>query len=226
MKARFPKGMTIGLIIGGDLLLLVLGWFLLISPQRSTAASIAHSTQSVQVQIQAYQQEAAAAAHPVVPKQPPIRTATLYELAKAMPFTMDMPDVLLELDQVARDAGVTVSSITPGADSAGTSFTVVPITVTFSGNWYTLTDLLYRLRTLVTLRNGELAATGRLFSVSSVALSPGGTGNTLTAIVAVNTFIYGIAGATVTTPDTAPASTSTDTTSTDTTTTAAADVAP
>jgi hypothetical protein len=217
VKAKLTRRSAVFLIIGGDLLLLLLGWVLLVSPQRQTAASIARSTRAAEAQIEEAQHAVQQAENPpAAPKQPEIRTAALYELAKAMPSTTDMPDVLLELDQVARAAGVTVNSITPGAISAGNGYGVLPITLSFSGDFYSLTDLLYRLRTLVAVRHGELDATGRLFAVDTVGLSPSGVGKQLTASVTVNTFVYGAA------PPLAPAVTttpSTDTTGTDTTTT-------
>jgi len=228
VKTKLSRRNAVALIVGGDVLLLVLGWMLLVSPQRHTAASIAQATRVAEAQIEAAQHAVQAENPPSAPKQPEIRTAALYELAKAMPSTTDMPDVLLELDQVARAAGVTVNSITPGAISAGNGYGVLPITLSFSGDFYSLTDLLYRLRTLVAVRHGELDATGRLFAVDTVGLSPSGVGKQLTASVTVDTFVYGAA------PPTAPAVTtppSTDTTGTDTTTTtttpaSSADAAP
>ena len=228
MKTKLSRRNAVALIVGGDVLLLVLGWMLLVSPQRHTAASIAQATRVAEAQIEAAQHAVQAENPPSAPKQPEIRTAALYELAKAMPSTTDMPDVLLELDQVARAAGVTVNSITPGAISAGNGYGVLPITLSFSGDFYSLTDLLYRLRTLVAVRHGELDATGRLFAVDTIGLSPSGVGKQLTASVTVDTFVYGAA------PPTAPAVTtppSTDTTGTDTTTTtttpaSSADAAP
>jgi len=231
VKAKLSRRNAVFLIIGGDLLLLALGWMLLVSPQRHTAASIAQATRAAEAQIEEAQHAVQQAENPpTAPKQPEIRTAALYELAKAMPSTTDMPDVLLELDQVARAAGVTVNSITPGAISPGNGYGVLPITLSFTGDFYSLTDLLYRLRTLVAVRHGELDATGRLFAVDTVGLSPTGAGKQLTASVTVNTFVYGAAAPTA--PDTtAPPSTDTtgtDTTTTDTTTTPApsADAAP
>jgi len=228
VKTKLSRRNAVALIVGGDVLLLVLGWMLLVSPQRHTAASIAQATRVAEAQIEAAQHAVQAENPPSAPKQPEIRTAALYELAKAMPSTTDMPDVLLELDQVARAAGVTVNSITPGAISAGNGYGVLPITLSFSGDFYSLTDLLYRLRTLVAVRHGELDATGRLFAVDTIGLSPSGVGKQLTASVTVDTFVYGAA------PPTAPAVTtppSTDTTGTDTTTTtttpaSSADAAP
>ena len=40
-------------------------------------------------------------------------------------------------------------------------FTAVPIKLTFEGNYYDLTDFLFRLRNLVIVRDGELEAAGR-----------------------------------------------------------------
>ena len=227
MKAKFSRRNAVILIIGGDLLLLVLGWMLLVSPQRQTAKSIARATQAAEAQIEEAQRLVQQPTTPTAaPKQPEIRTAALYQLAKAMPETADMPDLLLELDQVARAAGVTVNSITPGAVSPGNGFGVLPISIAFSGDFYSLTDLLYRLRTLVAVRHGELDASGRLFAVDTVGLS--GSGNELTASVTVNTFVYG-AAAPVAPVETPPAAetTGTDTTATTTTTPApSADAAP
>jgi len=227
VKAKFSRRNAVILIIGGDLLLLVLGWMLLVSPQRQTAKSIARATQAAEAQIEEAQRLVQQPTTPTAaPKQPEIRTAALYQLAKAMPETADMPDLLLELDQVARAAGVTVNSITPGAVSPGNGFGVLPISIAFSGDFYSLTDLLYRLRTLVAVRHGELDASGRLFAVDTVGLS--GSGNELTASVTVNTFVYG-AAAPVAPVETPPAAetTGTDTTATTTTTPApSADAAP
>ena len=87
-----------------------------------------------------------------------------------------------------------------------------------SGDFYSLTDLLYRLRSLVAVRNGALDVTGRLFSIKSVGFSPGGTGKSLDASIQLNTFTFGAAaqaaGATA-----APAPTDTTGTSTGATTT-------
>ena len=222
-KGQLQGKAAIGLIIGGDLLLLLLGWFMLIGPQRSTAASIVRATQAAEVQI-VDAKRPVKIVKPAAVQQPAIRTADLYSIAKAMPPTADMPDLLLELDQVARSAGVTLTSIAPNAAAPSTAgaFSLVPINLALSGDFYTLTDLLYRLRSLVTVHHGTLETAGRLFSVGSVALTPTGVGARLNATVTVDAFIYGtpaVAGA-IPAPA-APASTDTSTT-----TAPSADVAP
>jgi Tfp pilus assembly protein PilO len=228
---KIPSKAAIGLIVGGDLLLLLVGWFFLIAPQRNQAASIAQATAAAEVQLQQARQPVVHVKQTAV-QQPEIKTADLYSLAKAMPSTVDMPNLLLELDQVARDAGVDLSTISPGAPATSPTdaFSTVPINLSFSGDFYSLTDMLYRLRTLVSVRNGALQTSGRLFSVGSVGIGHGGSGSQLNASVVVNAYIYAAAPAAPAVPVT-PAAGSTDTTSTDTTSTAttpapSTDVAP
>ena len=224
MKMNKLQGKAaIGLIVGGDVILLLLGWFMLIGPQRTTAASIVRATQAAEVQI-VDAKRPVKIVKPAAVQQPAIRTADLYSIAKAMPPTADMPDLLLELDQVARSAGVTLTSIAPNAAAPSTAgaFSLVPINLALSGDFYTLTDLLYRLRSLVTVHHGTLETAGRLFSVGSVALTPTGVGAQLNATVTVDAFIYGTPAAAGAVPaPAAPASTDTSTT-----TAPSADVAP
>ena len=226
-NGKLSRPAAIGLILGGDLLLLVLGWVLLVSPQRTTAASIAKATQAAEAQI-VEAQRTIHEAPPKAPKQPLIATAGLYQLAKAMPETTDMPDVLLELDQVARASGVVVGTITPQPPipPIGVSYSTVTITLNVTGNFYSLTDLLYRLNSLVSVRDGELDSSGRLFSVNQISLVKTGAGTALNASLSVNAYIYGPtdASAAATTPAATPAST--DTTSTGTTTTSTSTTAP
>jgi Tfp pilus assembly protein PilO len=219
---------AIGLIVGGDIILLVFGWFLLIGPQKATSASIVRATAAAEAQLVEAKKPIVPVKPAAVQKQPVIRTADLYSLANAMPPTTDMPDLLLELGQVARGAGVNLKTISPNAGGGATagSYTTLPINLTFTGDFYSLTDLLYRLRSLVTVRHGELQTSGRLFSIDSVSFSPL-EGTQLNATVTLNAFIYGGAPAATaaTTPAAAPAA-STDTTSTETSTAPSADVAP
>jgi Tfp pilus assembly protein PilO len=234
--AKLSRRGAVALIVAGDLLLLLLGWFMLISPQRSTAASIVRATAVTAAQL-AEARKPVRPVHTAVQQQPVIRTADIYSLAKAMPSTLDVPTLLLELDQVGRASGVTLSTISPGTVTPVSTYSTFPIMLAVTGDFYSLTDLLYRLRTLVSVRNGELDTSGRLFSVDSVSLSPAGTASgsasALSANVNVTAYIYGtnVPCAAAVAP-VAPAGTATaggtNTTSTSTTTTSApaADVAP
>ena len=130
-----------------------------------------------------------------------------------------MPDLLLELSQLARDTGIRFDSISPQAIAPIGSYTVLPVSVTFQGNFYNLADFLYRLRSLVSVQAGRLDATGRLFSVDTLTFNE----STLKfpqiqATLVIDAFVYGsgVPAAAV-----IPATPTTATTTTSTTTAAA-----
>jgi hypothetical protein len=213
-RLKLSKSGAITAIVVGDLILLMLGWFMLVGPERARARSTARAADATQVQVE--QARLPVKTTPTVqPKQPEIRTAYLYKLSKAMPMTTDMPNLLLELNEVVRESGAQLTSISPTLpDSTGTS----TITLAVTGDFYSLTDLLYRLRSLVAVHDGGLDVAGRLFSVKSVSLTPSGAGRELTSSIELNAFTFG--SSTATTPVTPlPTPTDTSTTSTDTTTT-------
>ena len=204
----------IGGIVGAGLVVLLLGWFGLVQPQSHKAASLAKQTAAVQQEIASNLAQIAAQKNvSAVPTAPKIRVADVYKLAKAMPSNVDMPDILLELDQVARDAGVQLQSISPSQAAADGK---INLSLTVQGDFFTVTDLLYRLRNFVSVRNGALEASGRLFDVDNVSLSPSG-GRKLSASITLHTYQYTSAPPVAAAP-TATTSTDTSSTSTDTTT--------
>ena len=222
-KPQLNRTGKIGAMIAADLAVALLGWFVLVSPQRHQATTTANSVNATQAEIQAAQSDATAlnrAAATPKETQPAIETADLYRLAKAMPASVDMPDLLLELDQVSRASGVSVLTFSPGAATAVGTYSVIPVNVTLTGDFYSLTDMLYRLRRLVAVRDGALDATGRLFSVASVQLTPSSTGSkALSATVTVDAYSYGTAAANGGVPIPPPTTITTSTDTTDTTST-------
>jgi type IV pilus assembly protein PilO len=213
LKNLQPKAL-IPLIVGGVLVLGVLGWFVLVRPQSAQIKSLKAQEATIQQQID--DQRAKTAAARAVPK---IHVADVYRLAKAMPDNVDMPDLLLELSQLARETGITFDSIAPGTSEAKGGYTVIPVTVSFDGNFFNLCDFLYRLRTLVDVHDSRLEATGRLFSVDTLQFSEAAQKfPQIRAELAINAFVYGDAATTTGSGVTSGAGT-TDTTSTDTTST-------
>jgi Tfp pilus assembly protein PilO len=221
-RLRISRSGALVAIVAGDLVLLIMGWFLLVGPQRSTAASIKRAAAAAEAQAAQASAELSASTTPVTqPKQPEIKTAYLYKLSKAMPMTTDMPNLLLELNQVVQQSGVQLSSISPSPpDATGTS----SITLSVNGDFYSLTDLLYRLRSLVSVHDGALDVSGRLFSVQSVGLTPSGAGRDLTASIQLNAYTFGATTAAPSIPITTTTA-STDTTSSTTTSSPSADSA-
>jgi Tfp pilus assembly protein PilO len=199
----------VAVLAGLGIVLAVCGWLLLVAPQRHHAASAAGEVRQAQDQLA--QVEAAVRKARQHPKQPTIRTKALYRLQAAMPAQADVPDLLIGLDQLAGSYGVQVVSLSPGAPAAAVGgYDTLPVSLSLTGSYSSLTRYLHKLRMLVALQHGHVVASGRLFSVTSVALSPSGTGRQLKAAVALQAFVYGsVAGAT-------PLPSTTDTTGTST----------
>jgi Tfp pilus assembly protein PilO len=181
----------VALVCAGLLLVAVLGYFVLISPKRSTASELKKQTADVQAQIDQNQSTAFQQALPAV------RSASIFSLAKAMPKQVEMPNVILQLSQLASDSGITFDAITPQASSTGFGttattdpFAVEPIQVTFTGNFYDLLAFLMRLRNLVRVDNGKLYSAGRLFDVSDIGFAAAAKGfPAIQAQLTVNAFV-------------------------------------
>ena len=90
-----------------------------------------------------------------------------------MPDETDMAGILLQLNLVASQAGISFDSIRPGNSTLLAGYQAIPITITFSGNYYGLVDFLQRLRNLVDVQNGELDASGRLFAIDTLNFAEG-----------------------------------------------------
>jgi hypothetical protein len=110
---------------------------------------------------------------------PAVRSANIFGLAKAMPKQVEMPNVILQLSQLAGASGITFDQVTPTPAASSTTtavpttsttdpFEAQPIQVSFTGSFYNLVSFLQRLRNLVRVENGRLQASGRLFDVSDV----------------------------------------------------------
>ena len=190
MKRRLPQPVLIALIVLGLVLVALGGYFLVLGPQRSKAADLDRQIADTNSAI-----TAARALTLEAKKGAKIRVADLYRLTKAMPDQVDMPGILLELNQVAADSGITFENISPATAATPISgYLAIPITVEFQGNFYDLSDFLYRLRNLVDVRQGTLDATGRLYAIDEVdfAEAPPPPGfPQIRAHLVIDAFVYG-----------------------------------
>jgi Tfp pilus assembly protein PilO len=204
-KKRTLSAQTKAILIGvSGFVVLLLGLFTLVLPQRSQASKLATDLETTEAQI--------VTARALATQKPaePIRVADLFKLVKAMPDHTDMTGIILQLQQTATDAGVEFDSIQPQPVTTGTGFAIQPIDLSFNGNFYELTDFLFRLRSLVSVRGGALDATGRLFSVDNMEFGPGAEGGfpKITANLRINAYVYGTGATTAAVP---PAATTTPT---------------
>lgn len=228
MTARLQslsKGAQVALVVGLLLLVVVVGYFGVISPKRSTAAGLKQQTAAVQAQIAQNRSSAFTQALPAV------RSASVFRLAMAMPSQLQTPDVILQLNALAQASGISFDQIAPTAASASTTatgttdpFVAEPIQVQFSGSFYDLVTFLQRLRNLVRVEHGNLYTAGRLFDVSSVTFAQGKQGwPQVAATLTINAFVPQPPATTV--PGTT-GTTSTTTTGTTTTTSNPTSAAP
>lgn len=210
MKKQIPVAV---IVLPALLIVALVGYFLLIKPKQDAAARLGDEIASLETQIEV----ATAAQRQPQADESAIQVADVFRVTKAMPDEDDMPGIILELNSIAAASGIEFLSIAPQAGAVLTSYTALPINLAFEGNFYDLTDFLFRLRNLVSVRDGELEAEGRLYSLDSLSMAEGSGGfPEIAASLTVTAFYYS------TTPPAAPAApaapASTDTTGTTTTT--------
>ena len=189
MKRKLSPRVLFAAVIGGVLVYALVFWFVLVSPKRAEASALKAEVAALEVTVASARIAAAPRSNP---DTAPIAVADIFRLAKAMPSVPDMPGILLELDRIAEETGVEFQSVTPLASAVVGDFQTVPITLAFDGNFYELSDFLFRLRTLVGVRAGELRAAGRLFAVESISFSESTKGfPELGATLSVVAYVYG-----------------------------------
>ena len=208
MKRRLSPR-TLGALVGAVILVYAgAGYFMVVSPKRGEAVRLDEEIAATTVELRD-----ALAATAAQDDTQPIAVADIFRLSVAMPSTPDMPGILLELQRIADETGIRFTSITPQSALPVAAYQVVPIDVAFDGSFYALSDLLFRLRTLVTVRRGELHAAGRLFSVASVDFSESDRGfPRLAARLKLNAYVYGLdtASSAVPPPASTPPATTTE----------------
>ena len=187
MKGGLSQPVQIALAVVGVLVFALGGYFLLIRPQHAKAKAVDTEIASTNQAI-----DSARALTLQAKKAAQIRVADIFRLTKAMPDQAQMPDILLELNQVAEESGITFQQITPASTAVLLDgYEAIPIQVEFQGNFYELSDFLYRLRNLVDIRHGGLAANGRLFAIDIGQAAPPAHFPQIQAQLGIDAFVYG-----------------------------------
>ena len=183
------------------LLVAAVGYFLMVRPKRAEASRLDEQIAEMQMKVSAAQLASR-------PQQvDAIKVADVFEVSKAMPDTDDMPGIILDLNSVAEASGIKFVSIQPSAPTPKTGYSAISIALTFEGNYFDLTDFLFRLRNLVTVRDGRLSSAGRLFTLDTLSMKEGKEGfPNIDAGLTVSAYVYGTDAAT-TSPLPAPSTT-------------------
>jgi hypothetical protein len=219
-RKKTPQSVWIAAVVAGLLLVAVAGYFVVVSPQRGKAADLKKQIASTQKDI-----DDARALVAKAKNAQKVKIADVFRLTKAMPDNPDEAGVLLDLNQIAKDSGIDFSSIAVEPSAPLPSYQVIPLRLEFVGNFYALSDFLFRLRNLVDVRRGALDARGRLFAVDQVSLDEGiYKFPRIRAQIKIDAFVYGwgAPGTAAPAQAAAPAAGTTTTTTTTTTTPPAA----
>ena len=210
MKKQVPLTPVVAIAV---LIVAAVAFFVVLKPKMDAGSQL-------DAQIAELETKVAAASRPqpkVEGQKVEIDVADLFLLAKAMPDSDDMPGIILELNSIAGASGIRFVSIQPQAQAVSGAYRTLPITLTFEGNYYDLTDFIYRLRSLVRVDDGELTASGRLYTLDQIDLHEAQDGfPSIEAVLIVSAYSFG-AGSAPAAPGTPPAATTSTSTATATT---------
>jgi hypothetical protein len=183
---------------------LLAGWFVLVSPERSKAADLSVKIDQTQAQVASTQ---------AYVDSPVTRRAVhdLKRLQRVLPDNPSMSQILRQLSTAAGAARISLDGITPAAPIPSSGGEAVPIAVTVTGHYFNISRFLQLLRNDVRLKGTAIQGSGRLFSVdgiqftggsaagapstlstSGAGASTGGSG-TIAASIALNAFVYSTA---------------------------------
>jgi Tfp pilus assembly protein PilO len=198
VKKQIPIWPVIGLAV---VIVAAVAYMVVIRPKRAEAGRLDEQIAEMQMKVTS----ARLASRPQQAAST-IKVADVFEVSKAMPDTDDMPGIILDLNSVAEATGINFVSIQPSAPTPKTGYSAIGISLTFEGNYFDLTDFLFRLRNLVTVRDGRLSSSGRLFTLDSLSMKEGKNGfPTINAGLTVSAYVYGASDATAPVPPPAPA---------------------
>ena len=184
VKKQIPIWPVIGLAI---LIVAAVAYMVVIRPKRAESGRLDEQIAEMQMKVSAAQ----LASRPQQ-QATTIKVADVFEVSKAMPDTDDMPGIILDLNSVAEATGIKFLSIQPSAPTPKTGYSAIAITLTFEGNYFDLTDFLFRLRNLVTVRDGHLSSAGRLFTLDTMSMKEGKDGfPSINAGLTVSAYVYG-----------------------------------
>ncbi len=96
-------------------------------------------------------------------------------LAKAYPYSEDVPVLILQIEEIAKQTSVSLGEATPAAGTDYAGVTGTPFTMSVTGKFFNVQDFLYRMHNRVRVDGkGRLQIKGRMLAVTKAELSPGG----------------------------------------------------
>lgn len=172
------------MIVLAALAVLAVAWMMVVSPERKKAAQVQAKAQSASAELSVAKTKLAEA------QQDETRYTAAYSsvvsLGQAVPAESEVSSLVYELDHVSSKDKVdfeTISAGTAGSSTgssavtlAGGGFQQLPFTLSFSGSYKQLYQLMQRLQGFTVSRpDGSVDVNGRLLSIQGLTLDAGGT---------------------------------------------------
>jgi len=176
------------------LVVVIVGWFFFVSPQRAKADKVGA--------------EAAAAHAELIGDQTLIAAAKAHNTLgnakaaeRALPDEPKVSEILRELNGFAAQSRTELDNITPGGALSIGSAEALPITLTFKGRYFGLQKLLKLVRQNAGVSGSTIVSKGRLYTVDGItfagaAAATAQSGNTsgatgdIQASITLNAFVY------------------------------------
>jgi Tfp pilus assembly protein PilO len=197
MIEKLSQRTAIAIAAVGLVAVILVGWFAVVSPQRSKSAEL-------QGKIDESQSALALAEALNNGGQKKATAKEARALVRAMPDEARMSQILRQLSWAAKSTRVRVNSVTPSATAPLTGYEAIPMTVVVEGRYLGITNFLGLLRTQVRSSVEQVRAKGRLYSVDQIQFVGGAGQKLLQATMTLNAYKFGGAAA----PATANAGTS------------------
>jgi type IV pilus assembly protein PilO len=142
------------LILGslGIVVLIIIFYFLLLSPLLGNLNEQAQARDDKQAQLDQVEQEVNELED--IRRNSPEIERQLLELSKRIPTQPQIPTFVVQVQEIAGDAGVTQLLVEPGdaaAPADGGDYQVIPVTMQFNGTYDEMQDFLLRMRNLARL---------------------------------------------------------------------------
>jgi len=188
------------------LLVLLVGWFLFVSPKRSKASDLATEIDASRAQLAVAQ---------ALLRGSEARTENLEQLAQAMPPDIRMSGILRELSTASATANVRINSVTPQPATPLGSYQTIPLSVTLEGRYFNVVRFLSVLHNRANVVSvSKVTGKGRLYNVPQLQLTGGAETGVLQATLTVDAYSFtGVAATPVPTTDTTATTSDTSTAS-------------
>jgi hypothetical protein len=177
------------LIAIATFVVLALAWFAVVAPERHKASALEAKVNTASAQLSTAESELGTAR--AAQARYTAAYSSIVSLGKAVPPSQEIPSLIFQLAQASNRKNVDFSSIVSGGSAASsssapsgaptsppatTSFTQMPFTFVFNGNFFDLEHLFGQLdHFTVHKASGELQVSGRLLTIQSVRLAPATT---------------------------------------------------